>query len=154
MRIIGLMLVAAMVVGCGDGYPPRVPVSGTVTFQGKPVGNANVTFLSTASNGKSASGQTDEAGNYQLTSYSPNDGAIPGDYIVTVTVIDMSGSNLDVAGSDDLGDNYTAMMDSAASSRPKTQPGGLPEKYSDASQTDLKQTVASEEPVVIDLNLE
>jgi hypothetical protein len=154
MRKFILLLIAATLAGCGDGYPARVPVSGTVTFGGKPLPNANVTFLSTASDGRSASGKTDESGKYQLSSYSTNDGAVPGDYIVTVAVLDMTTADLDVASTEDLGDDYTAMMNAAASNRPRTQPGGVPAKYADASQTDLKRSVSSGSPNVIDLNLE
>jgi hypothetical protein len=154
MRSFMILLAVATFAGCGDGYPARVPVSGSVTFQGKPLAGANITFLSTASDGKSASGKTDDNGNYQLSSYATHDGAIPGDYIVTVAVLDMTTANLDVATAEDLGADYTAMMNAAASNRPKTQPGGVPAKYADASQTDLKQSVSAGGPNVIDLKLE
>ncbi len=154
MRSFIFSLIAATIVGCGDGYPARVPVSGAVTFQGKPLSGANITFLATASDGKSASGKTDENGKYQLSSYSTNDGAVAGDYIVTVAVLDMITADLDVANTEDLGADYSAMMNAAASNSPRTQPGGVPAKYADASKTDLKQSVTLGLPNVIDLNLE
>ena len=46
-------LIAAMVfafVGCGEGGPPLLKVEGTVTFDGKPLENAELTFAPDPSN--------------------------------------------------------------------------------------------------------
>jgi hypothetical protein len=60
-----------------------VPVSGRVAYRGKPLGNVAVVFQSI--DGKvSAIGTTDASGTFRLTTYSPDDGAPPGSYKVTV----------------------------------------------------------------------
>ena len=66
--------------GCGEKF---VPVTGSVTIDGKAVAGASVTFLS--DDGKHTSGgTTDESGNFTLAS-GADPGVRPGNYKVTVT---------------------------------------------------------------------
>jgi hypothetical protein len=65
----------ALVAGCGSGL---APVKGVVTLDGKPLPNASVVFISQESGGRDASGFTDARGVFQLTTYRPGDGALPG----------------------------------------------------------------------------
>jgi hypothetical protein len=61
-----------------------VPVSGVVTYGGQPVANVNVTFL--GADGAVATGVTDAQGQFtRLSPNRPGDGALPGDYKVTIT---------------------------------------------------------------------
>jgi hypothetical protein len=60
------------------------PVSGKVTYQGKPVPKGSVTFASTTPGGRNATGQLDAEGNYKLQTENPGDGALVGDYLVTI----------------------------------------------------------------------
>lgn len=60
-------------------------VSGTVTYQGKPLAGAVVSFIPEKAGDRSAGGTTDESGRYQLTTFESSDGAIVGKYRVTVT---------------------------------------------------------------------
>ncbi|HVX12531.1 MAG TPA: carboxypeptidase-like regulatory domain-containing protein [Pirellulales bacterium] len=66
-----------------------VPVKGKVTYKGQPLADASISFISTAPDGKIAGGLTDAQGMYTLmTLESPTkqaNGALPGDYKVTVT---------------------------------------------------------------------
>lgn len=71
--------------GCGR---PLVPVSGTVTFDGKPVTGGSVAFLplSKGPDGKGArpgSGVVQPGGGYRLGSHVANDGVMAGSYRVT-----------------------------------------------------------------------
>ncbi len=59
--------------------------SGTVTFDGKPVDGATVTFIPTEGKIQPATGRTDAQGKYSLTTFRSGDGAQPGAYQVTVT---------------------------------------------------------------------
>jgi hypothetical protein len=59
-------------------------VTGTVTFQGKPVAGAAVTFVPTGE-GEAASAMTDSEGKYALTTWAAGDGAGPGEYRVKVS---------------------------------------------------------------------
>jgi len=59
-----------------------MPVKGTVTFQGSPLAEADVAF--TPEGGRPASGRTDAAGQFALTTFKTNDRAMIGQHIVTV----------------------------------------------------------------------
>jgi hypothetical protein len=69
--------------GCGSDRPAMAPVRGQVTYQGRPVAGATVNFLGKGAP-RLAIGTTDESGNYQLSTFEPNDGAIVGSHVVTV----------------------------------------------------------------------
>jgi mannose-6-phosphate isomerase-like protein (cupin superfamily) len=62
--------------------PQPAKVSGTVTFNGEPLSNAVLTFVSRK--GLAATGVTDKQGRYVLTTFEENDGAVPGQYRVTI----------------------------------------------------------------------
>ena len=85
-RIPWMLTVAALTAllsaGCGGARP--VPVQGVVTFDGSPLADAAVRFISQEPGGRDATGFTDEQGAFQLTTFRQNDGALPGLYKVTV----------------------------------------------------------------------
>jgi len=77
------------VLGCGDAGPKYVPVSGTVTLDGKPYGEAVVVFLpkATAGNpnpGRSSAGETDASGHFVLKTDELKNGAVIGKHLVKV----------------------------------------------------------------------
>lgn len=78
-----------IVVGCGDdtGLGKRYPVSGKITFKGEPLEKGRIDFIpNDLQNGRPATG-TIEDGVFRLTTLTPNDGALPGDYKVTVSAL-------------------------------------------------------------------
>ena len=77
-----LFAILALATGCGDGRPARIAVSGTVTYRGKPLDGANVTFVPKGS--RPASGQTDAQGRFTLQTFSSGDGVVAGDHVVCV----------------------------------------------------------------------
>lgn len=79
-RVFGAAVCAVLLVGCGKSE--TVPVTGTVMFKGQPAANAEVMF--NAKQGRLATGVTDESGKFTLSTAKPNDGAMPGEYIVTL----------------------------------------------------------------------
>src|SRR5437773_10785720 len=85
-----LAVVAAFLVlagfGCGGKDQP-VKVEGVVTLDGEPVEGAIVSFLPDEGGGRFAHGLTAKDGSFRLTTYKPDDGALRGDYRVTVTLI-------------------------------------------------------------------
>ena len=98
------VMVVAGIAGCGEtpkDMPtvPIHPVKGSVTLDGKPIGGARVSLqlLQGAKPGDvNPHAVTDEAGEFQLSTYAPLDGAPEGAYAVTVswpTVINASGSD-------------------------------------------------------------
>lgn len=72
-------------IGCGDGRPGRVPVSGQVLIDGKPLEEASVRF--SPSEGRSSLGRTDSDGRFTLTCYEKNDGATLGKHRVSITAL-------------------------------------------------------------------
>ncbi len=65
--------------------PNLVRVRGTVTFQGKPFSGAVVTFHPVAPDGVAAVGATDRFGKFDLKTPGMGNGALIGEYRVTVT---------------------------------------------------------------------
>lgn len=63
--------------------PAVVPVSGQVLFQGKPVEEASISF-SQVDGSYGANARTGGDGRFRLTTFKPNDGAVPGQYRVRV----------------------------------------------------------------------
>ncbi|NOY42734.1 MAG: carboxypeptidase regulatory-like domain-containing protein [Planctomycetes bacterium] len=80
--IVAGLIGGCLCIGCGDGRSPRMPVSGTVTYQGKLIEHASVTFFPQGA--RSATGRTDAEGRFELTTFGLNDGAVEGNYRVTV----------------------------------------------------------------------
>lgn len=83
-----LVLLLVVVAGCGgEDLEPVYPVSGTVTYKGKPVEGAIVAFTP-SEGGIAASGTTDASGVYKLTTRSSGDGAAKGKYGITIAKYD------------------------------------------------------------------
>lgn len=79
-----LPLVATLLLACGcSNYPSLAPVSGTVTYQGKPVANASVVFIPEGD--RASQGKTDEQGKYELYYIGDTKGAVPGDHQVKIS---------------------------------------------------------------------
>lgn len=70
-------------LGCAPKRPKTTPVAGQVTFKKQPLKGVGVCFVPKAK-GRPAIGVTDENGHYQLKTFEPNDGAVPGEYGVSV----------------------------------------------------------------------
>ena len=79
--LVGAALMIAF-AGCGDGRPPRVPVSGSVLIDGQPLTRGNIKFV--PEGGRPSAGSIGEDGKFTLTCYDGNDGAIPGMHRVQV----------------------------------------------------------------------
>jgi hypothetical protein len=156
-----LLTVAAcfLLVGCaGSGRPETAPVRGTVTYNGQPVAGASVAFLCPGAP-RLAVGTTDEAGNYQLTTFVPNDGAVMGTHVVTVNkYVDDSGSSPPpaeaITDSQARSKAIEAAMQQAATEIEQAEQAKplLPKKYSDRVTSDLRAEVV-DGPNVIDLQL-
>lgn len=70
------VVLALAVAGCGgDGKLPRAPVTGRVTYKGKPVSGAAISFIPETAGWRAAVGKTDADGRYLLGTYDPDDGA-------------------------------------------------------------------------------
>jgi hypothetical protein len=96
----GVLLV--MAGGCGAGLvgDTKYPVEGEVLIQGEPRANVSVQFWhqdpSIQGNDRYPTGMTDAQGRFRLSSYAFQDGAVPGDYVVTFSWM----SSTDIDGMD------------------------------------------------------
>ncbi|WP_425394985.1 hypothetical protein [Aeoliella sp.] len=70
------------VLGCSDGKPERVPVSGTVLIDGEPLTYGFIKVIPT--DGRSAYGRLDAEGRFELTTYEVGDGALLGTHPVEI----------------------------------------------------------------------
>ena len=85
----GSPLVFLVLASCGSGLPRTIPVSGQVTFDGKPPPAAgSVLFLCTEpAEGypvRPASAAFDTTGNFQAQTFEPGDGLMPGKYVISI----------------------------------------------------------------------
>lgn len=87
-RRIALLGVLTIAAGCNSslGVPSAVPVRGTVKFKGAPASGIRVTFHPQRGDGQERFlpiGETGADGGFSLSTGEPNNGAPPGEYLVT-----------------------------------------------------------------------
>lgn len=85
------VLALAAVPGCGDGRPTRVPVSGKVLIDGKPLTEGIVQFV--PNDARPAAGKLDSEGRFTLTSYDGDDGVVLGTHRVLIAAKEMIGES-------------------------------------------------------------
>jgi hypothetical protein len=68
--------------GCGDGLEKRVPVSGVVLIDGKPLEIGNIQVV--PDKGRPATGRIGPGGRFTLTTFNDNDGCFLGKHKVIV----------------------------------------------------------------------
>jgi hypothetical protein len=124
------LLVALLVLGCGQSQSSNlVPVAGTVTLDGQPLGNATLFFMPQGeTKGNGGGGTTDAAGKYQANSVRGEKGLHPGSYKVTVSRRLMP-------------DGKPPPPDDKPMESPARE--SLPGQYSDQGQTTLTANVAA-----------
>lgn len=128
-----MMIAVVVVFGCGSGVerPPLGKVTGKVTFNGQPVKSGSVAFNPAkgpgAETGQIATGQLESDGTFTLTTFDTGDGAVIGQHVVTVTARSED-SNFGKKKADGTFDYVL----------PKSS---IPEKYSDATKSNLLYTV-------------
>lgn len=139
---IMLLLIAT---GC-DGSesetnrPPTHPVTGVVTYQDSPVAGALITYRSTAGGDAaySAFGRTDAEGRYELTTFDSGDGAVTGEYIVTITKYDVPPPPDEPV---ELSEEEITQAEMAANTSTEPPKNELPQKYSSRESSDLRAAV-------------
>ena len=161
LRVFCLLAVGTFLsatLGCDGGVATESPVAvtGKIIYQGKPVEGAQVTFHNTSeAGGRSASGRTAADGTFSLTTFKTGDGAVPGNYIVTVSKVEGGASDDIDVGEDDYGDDYGAMMDGAAGDADAAlQDNKLPEKYASTTDSGIERTVAENPPNEFEIELQ
>lgn len=133
-----LLAVCLFAPGCGDstGLAKRYAVSGTVTYNGQPLEDGNIEFQPTNYDTQRAATGLIKNGSYYLTTAIDGDGALPGEYLVTVRAkdpLDYSKAEANVQGGslrqDDVAKAYMEAKDR------------IPTKYNVAQTSGLKYTV-------------
>lgn len=84
-----LLLLAVAMAGCGDGRPSRVPVSGKVLIDGKPLTLGYIRFV--PSDGRASGGKIGPDGRFTLTCYDGHDGAVLGTHRIEVAAREILG---------------------------------------------------------------
>lgn len=137
-----LVIVALLMSGCGGSKKPdrgTVPVAGTVTYQGKPLPDANIYFFSEKF---SAYGKTDAEGKYRIAQ-----GAIPGENKVFVSKITGDAKAIPDQIADDPGQvaaASAATMNDPNRPRKAARAELLPPEMSDPERTKLTFKVPAE----------
>ena len=107
-----LLLSALFAAGCNSGGVAVYPVTGEVTYNGKPVENALISFVSNSPDGRGASSQTGSDGTFVITTQgATKNGAVPGEYTVLVSkwvAVDSSGKEIPPAPLKPYNPNDTA----------------------------------------------
>jgi hypothetical protein len=128
----------ALVLGCGRSRMPTVPVEGKVTWQGQPLTQGTVVFnpimIGEGLPNRPAIGVLGPDGVYRLASFRPGDGALPGEYRVTVRSV-IRKASLEIPD--------------------KPAPSRIPTRYGDPQQSGLRFTVPADArgPLVFDIDI-
>lgn len=132
-----------VLLGCGENAPPTVVLKGSIkTAGGEACGGAFLVFHPQEPerlNDSKPFAIADDAGNFTVTTFSEGDGALPGDYAVTVVwpgkskaaKLSLSSESSGVGGGEDQ----------------------LKGAYGDPKTTDLKVTVTNEPNLSLDLEV-
>jgi hypothetical protein len=122
-----------------------------VTYNGTPVSGAMVAFAPKAAGGKgrSATGISDDAGIFKIGTVIPGDGALPGDYDVTVRKTEIGPSPYANISSE-MDEAKQAAKGSLKVPKPKEL---LPEKYASSKTSGLTVTVGDQGAKDLKFNL-
>jgi hypothetical protein len=141
-------LVLLTIAGCGGvTRPETIKVTGSVTYKGQPVADAEVNFWG-ANAPRAASGVTDAEGKFTLSMFESGDGCLAGENVITIVKLDPS-SVKPVVSPEAMMNDPAAMakmsgQDMANANGPVGPKSLVPEKYTKRNLTPLKETVSDE----------
>ncbi|WP_425618530.1 carboxypeptidase-like regulatory domain-containing protein [Anatilimnocola sp. NA78] len=118
--------------GCGGPNLSEnlVPVTGTVTMDGKPLAGASVTFVAIGTTpGMGGVGTVDESGKFEVSHFRAGKGLDPGEYKVVISKRVMSNGSPIPAGTLSIADLSTRDI--------------VPPRYSDYNKTTLALAVSA-----------
>jgi hypothetical protein len=85
------MLVSICTLGCGDGRPSRLPVSGKVLIDGAPATRGSLAFYPKTGQGRPSSAAIKSDGSFSVFTFEEHDGIPPGTYEVTALAMETIG---------------------------------------------------------------
>ncbi len=157
-------LTLSFVCGCGPSTPVQLPVfptEGRVVFKSEPVAGATVAFYMEGA-AVPGSGVTNAQGEFRISTYAENDGAIAGKHQVTIS-LPASGvpeseepaaeppkAIIDLE-SPDYRAGMQKVIDSASAK--KTPTAKIPAKYASIKSTDLEVEVRNQPKNTFELQL-
>src|SRR5437016_2684281 len=139
--LVGLLVVGGLGCGGNPNRPPLAKVNGSLTYKGKPLAKANISFLPETKGIVSGLGVTDENGHYALSTYESNDGAPVGKHRVAIS---LRGPPEKVKPN--MGDAYYEEMEGVG--KPL-----IPQKYFDPAKSGLTADVQAGKTNVFDFEL-
>ena len=143
---VGVLLIG---IGCGGSSdrPAVVPVSGSVKFKGVAQEGATVTF-STSKSPRTAVGVCNGAGEFKLTTFDTDDGAVAGSHIVTIV------GKASAAAVPLTPEQYLEAVQSGNGKIPRMNTDDtLPKKYGEPGESGLKRDVIAGETNVFNFDL-
>jgi hypothetical protein len=151
-----LALTGIVVGGCssGTGRPPTYPVEGTVTMKGEPLEGATVAFVpAEGSSHEPATGITDAAGKFKLSTFLADDGAQEGEYRIKVSKFDIKKPTKEEQ------QKYVTLEEEQKMQFPDDLPTPpaknlLPKKYASEASSGFTYTVTKKGPNTVELKLE
>jgi hypothetical protein len=151
-RLAGLVIGVGLigVAGCSDDSElgRRYRVSGTVSYNGRPVEKGIVSFRPTQTGGRAAHG-TISGGSYSLSTATDNDGALPGTYQVSIVARD---ADIAKAQRDARAKGRVVLLQKVAVEAQKQAKSLIPAKYESPDTSGLTREV-KERSNRIDLEL-
>lgn len=147
---LALLVATMMMVGCGEGTqddrPARAKVTGTVTHNGSPVEGATVSLQPASGSGQGAIGKTDASGKFTLTTYTPGDGALPGEYKISVSKVEVTSMVSE--------EEALKLQEQGRPIPPAQTKQLLPQKYGNTETSGLTTTVEADQENQLDIALE
>lgn len=143
LRVLIVVLPISLGAGCSKNRTS--PVKGEVLLDGKPLAGASVQFISQA-DGRTATGETNQDGQFTMSTFEPGDGVLAGSYKVVISPPLGTADPAQYTTTEDA-------MNAAAKAPPKKATGpAFPAKYSRADQTPLTQDVPVKGAVTFELS--
>jgi hypothetical protein len=165
MRTVCFALLSAVAMfvltGCGQQGPEIAKASGVVTLGGAPLANARIMFHPIEGGARMSYGTSDESGNFSMSTFGMNDGALVGKHKVTVSKVDLpeEATQIDVEALKKGGytgggmPGYEGMMGIGEKKATEVEQQ-IPEKYSDKNKSQIEVEVTASGPNEFSLNLE
>ena len=110
---VSMVVLTLLLTGCGDGRPVRVPISGKVLIDGKPLTSGTICII--PDNARKSAGRIGPDGRFTMRCFDKEDGVVLGTHTVTVTSCDTIND--------------------------RTRRWNVPKKYSDADSSELSVTI-------------
>lgn len=148
---VGMIFPALALVGCAPKGLPVIPATGSVSYQGKPIEGALITFIPIDPEGRGAAAYSNDKGFFQINSQgAQTNGCLPGRYKVSISkrlAVDEGGEPL--VATTDAPSPY-----STGDERPPLYKSFLPEKYENANDSGIEIDVAKNKKNHFSFNLD